>query len=167
MRLYFRMSLLQDIFTLSTVWKQFLACSMLTASKLPLLGCRAAAGRLQGLDDQLKGLKVHQEELGTQWNAEKDQMRSLQNIKEEIDRVNIEIQGAERDYDLNRAAELKYGTLLELQNKLNDTEKHLESQVGLSDSPVCRSWETRNAARKIGSDSLFTPSFPLLSFSMH
>ena len=94
-----------------------------------MLQCRAAAGRLQGLDDQLKGLKVSQEELGTQWNAEKDQMRSLQNIKEEIDRVNIEIQGAERDYDLNRAAELKYGTLLELQNKLTTTEKQLESQV--------------------------------------
>ena len=92
--------------------------------------CRAAAGRLQGLDDQLKGLKAKQEELGSQWNAEKDQMRSLQSIKEEIDRVNIEIQAAERDYDLNRAAELKYGTLLELQNKLNETEKTLESQVG-------------------------------------
>jgi len=56
-------------------------------------------------------------------------MRSLQSIKEEIDRVNIEIQSAERDYDLNRAAELKYGTLLDLQNKLNDTEKRLEKQV--------------------------------------
>ena len=74
---------------------------------------------------------MQQEKLGSQWNSEKDQMRSLQNIKEEIDRVNIEIQGAERDYDLNRAAELKYGTLLELQNKLTDTEKQLESQVGL------------------------------------
>lgn len=56
-------------------------------------------------------------------------MRSLQNIKEEIDRVNIEIQAAERDYDLNRAAELKYGTLLELQNKLNESERKLESQA--------------------------------------
>lgn len=74
-------------------------------------------------------MKGKQEELGSQWNSEKDQMRSLQNIKEEIDRVNIEIQGAERDYDLNRAAELKYGTLLELQNKLTEAEKTLESQV--------------------------------------
>lgn len=84
---------------------------------------------MQALDDQLKGLKAKQDKLGGQWNAEKDQMRNLQNIKEEIDRVNIEIQGAERDYDLNRAAELKYGTLLELQNKLTKTEKTLESQV--------------------------------------
>ena len=43
--------------------------------------------------------------------------------------VNLEIQSAERDYDLNRAAELKYGTLLELQRKLTETEERLEKQV--------------------------------------
>ena len=91
--------------------------------------CRGAAGRLKGLDDQLKGLKSQQDDLNAQWNAEKDQMRSLQGIKEEIDRVNLEIQSAERDYDLNRAAELKYGTLLELQKKLNETETRLETKV--------------------------------------
>ncbi len=41
----------------------------------------------------------------------------------------MEIQAAERDYDLNRAAELKYGTLLELQRKLTETEERLEKQV--------------------------------------
>ena len=56
-------------------------------------------------------------------------MRSLQGIKEEIDRVNLEIQSAERDYDLNRAAELKYGTLLDLQKKLSETERRLETKV--------------------------------------
>lgn len=91
--------------------------------------CRGAAGRLKGLDDQLKALKGQQEELTSQWNAEKDQMRSLQGIKEEIDRVNLEIQSAERDYDLNRAAELKYGTLLDLQKKLSETERRLENKV--------------------------------------
>ena len=92
---------------------------------------RAAAGRLKDLDDQLKGLKAKQADLTGQWNTEKDQMRSLQSIKEEIDRVNIEIQAAERDYDLNRAAELKYGTLLQLQKKLSETETQLETQVSI------------------------------------
>jgi hypothetical protein len=90
---------------------------------------RAAAGRLQGLDSQLKVLKKEQEEVGSRWRAEKDQMRNLQGIKAEIDRVNVEIQAAEREYDLNRAAELKYGTLLDLQNKLDETEKGLAKQV--------------------------------------
>ena len=49
--------------------------------------CRAAAGRLQGLDSQLETLKKEQEELNSQWRKEKDEMRSLQSIKEEIDRV--------------------------------------------------------------------------------
>ncbi len=44
-----------------------------------------------------------------------------------MDRVNIEIQQAERDYDLNRAAELKYGTVLELQKQLEAAEQELNS----------------------------------------
>ena len=59
-------------------------------------------------------------------------MERLQSIKEEIDRVNLEIQGAERDYDLNRAAELKYGTLLDLQRQLKGAEEALVQQVSLT-----------------------------------
>ena len=44
-------------------------------------------------------------------------------------RVNVEVQNAERDYDLNRAAELKYGTLIELQKQLKTAEAALEAQV--------------------------------------
>ena len=54
----------------------------------------------------------------------------LTRLKEEIERVNLEIQSAERDYDLNRAAELKYGTLLELQKQLKEAEEMLEKEVG-------------------------------------
>eukprot|EP00967_Tisochrysis_lutea_P155519 scaffold311484_cov18-Tisochrysis_lutea.AAC.1 len=42
----------------------------------------------------------------------------MQDLKEEIERVNLEIAAAEREYDLNRAAELKYGTSLELNKQL-------------------------------------------------
>ncbi len=50
-------------------------------------------------------------------------------MQNEIDRVNLEIQSAERDYDLNRAAELKYGTLLNLQKQLKEAEHVLETKV--------------------------------------
>lgn len=53
----------------------------------------------------------------------------LQNIKAEMDRVGLEIQNAERDYDLNHAAELKYGTLMQLQKQLSEAETALEAQV--------------------------------------
>ena len=75
------------------------------------------------------GIAGLQGNLTKQWRDEKDDMERLQSIKEEIDRVNLEIQGAERDYDLNRAAELKYGTLLDLQRQLKGAEEALEKQV--------------------------------------
>lgn len=47
----------------------------------------------------------------------------------QIERVNLEVQAAERDYDLNRAAELKYGTLLQLQKQLKEAEQDLERET--------------------------------------
>jgi ATP-dependent Clp protease ATP-binding subunit ClpB len=60
-----------------------------------------------------------------QWQSEKDTIDHIQSIKEDIDQVNIEVQQAERDYDLNRAAELKYGKLTELQRQLETAETQL------------------------------------------
>ena len=65
-------------------------------------------------------------------------MQRLQSIKNEIDRVNLEIQSAERDYDLNRAAELKYGTVLQLQKQLKEAEEALEKEA-VSISPTADS----------------------------
>ena len=67
--------------------------------------------------------------LNESWERERDEMKQLQNIKAEMDRVNLEIQNAERDYDLNHAAELKYGTLMQLQKQLSEAETALEAQV--------------------------------------
>ncbi|MGF1673752.1 MAG: AAA family ATPase, partial [Rivularia sp. (in: cyanobacteria)] len=54
-----------------------------------------------------------------------DVITKIQSVKEEIDRVNLEIQQAERDYDLNRAAELKYGKLTDLHRQLEAAETEL------------------------------------------
>lgn len=56
-------------------------------------------------------------------------MKQLQAIKGEMERVNLEIQSAEREYDLNRAAELKYGVLAGLQKQLQKAEDDLRQQV--------------------------------------
>lgn len=63
---------------------------------------RAAAARLAVLDAELQRLKEEQKRITEQWEAEKALMRRVQEIKEECDRVNLEIQQAERQYDLNR-----------------------------------------------------------------
>ncbi|MFB2978045.1 ATP-dependent chaperone ClpB [Microseira sp. BLCC-F43] len=86
---------------------------------------RASRERLERLEKELADLKEEQRTLNAQWQSEKDVIGQIQTIKEEIDRVNLEIQQAERNYDLNRAAELKYGKLIELQRRLEETEKHL------------------------------------------
>ncbi len=84
--------------------------------------------RLERLEKELANLKEEQSELNAQWQAEKDVIGQLNNLKEEIDRVNLEIQQAERDYDLNKAAELRYGKLTDLQRQIKDIENKLEEK---------------------------------------
>merc|ERR1719301_133744 len=88
---------------------------------------RATQGRLGALKAELAQQKEAQAALNAQWLREKDEMRAIQDVKEEIEQVNIELQTAERDYDLNWAAELKYGSLRELQDKLRQVEEELEA----------------------------------------
>jgi ATP-dependent Clp protease ATP-binding subunit ClpB len=85
----------------------------------------ASKERLERLEKELADLKEEQQALNAQWQAEKDVITAIQSLKEEIDRVNIEIQQAERNYDLNRAAELKYGKLTDLQRQLQEAETNL------------------------------------------
>jgi ATP-dependent Clp protease ATP-binding subunit ClpB len=85
----------------------------------------AARERLQKIEKELADLKEEQRAFTAQWQSEKDIITDIQTIKEEIDKVNIEIQQSERDYDLNRAAELKYGKLIELHRKLEAAEVKL------------------------------------------
>jgi ATP-dependent Clp protease ATP-binding subunit ClpB len=85
----------------------------------------ASRERLERLEKELADLKEDQYTLKAQWQSEKDIITKIQSVKEEIDRVNLEIQQAERDYDLNRAAELKYGKLTYLHRQLGEIEKEL------------------------------------------
>ncbi|NET48947.1 MAG: ATP-dependent chaperone ClpB [Merismopedia sp. SIO2A8] len=86
----------------------------------------ASRDRLSKLEEELANLKERKSELSAQWQAEKGVIDQLQEIKEAIDKVNIEIEQAERDYDLNRAAELKYGKLTDLQRQVVQVEAQLQ-----------------------------------------
>jgi ATP-dependent Clp protease ATP-binding subunit ClpB len=81
--------------------------------------------RLERIEKELADLKETQSALNAQWQSEKDIISEIQKLKEEIDRVNLEVQQAERDYDLNRAAELKYGKSTDLQRQLQQSESKL------------------------------------------
>ncbi|WP_373545288.1 ATP-dependent chaperone ClpB [Chamaesiphon sp.] len=85
----------------------------------------SARERLQKIEKELADLKEEQRALTAQWQSEKDIITDIQTIKEQIDAINIEIQQAERNYDLNLAAELKYGKLIELHRQLETAELKL------------------------------------------
>ena len=85
----------------------------------------ASRDRSNRLERELADLKEEQSLLNAQWQSEKKVIAQFSELKEEIDRVNLEIQQAERDYDLSKAAELKYGTLADLNRQLQEAEANL------------------------------------------
>jgi ATP-dependent Clp protease ATP-binding subunit ClpB len=66
----------------------------------------------------------------TQWDREKKAIESLRSIKGEIEHTKLDIENAERDYDLNKAAELRYGKLAQLENELNKREEEIDQAAG-------------------------------------
>ena len=82
--------------------------------------------RLAKIERELAEWKEKQAKLNADWQAQKQASTTINKIKEEIERVNVEIQQAERNYDLNRAAELKYGRLTTLQRQLEQAETRLQ-----------------------------------------
>jgi ATP-dependent Clp protease ATP-binding subunit ClpB len=84
--------------------------------------------RLQKIQDQLAALKSDSDVLKAQWQVEKQAIGRLRDLKKEIEDVKLAIEQAERDYDLNRMAELKYGKLNDLTRKLAAEEENLASK---------------------------------------
>ncbi len=81
--------------------------------------------RLQKLEQDLVDLKGRGDALKAQWQAEKDTVQRLRTLRKQIESTKIQIERAERDYDLNRAAELKYGQLTELETAIKKEEEAL------------------------------------------
>lgn len=74
--------------------------------------------RLAKLNEELAKLRKENDELVKRWDAEKASVARVREVKKEIDAVKNQMEQAERDYDLNKMAELKYGRLPELQKEL-------------------------------------------------
>jgi ATP-dependent Clp protease ATP-binding subunit ClpB len=92
----------------------------------------ASQERLAKLEQELADLKAQADELKGQWQAEKDSVQRLRGIREQIEQTKIEIEQAERQYDLNRAAELRYGRLAGLERELQADEARLTAEQGPS-----------------------------------
>ncbi len=91
----------------------------------------ASQERLQKLESELSELRIHQGVLREQWESEKSSIDAVRHIKERIEQTKIAIEQAERAYDLNRVAELKYSTLHSLEKELQETENKDEGKPSI------------------------------------
>ncbi len=85
----------------------------------------ASRERLAKLEKELADHKATSDALQAQWQAEKEAVQQLRSLRQEMERTKIDIEKAEREYDLNRAAELRYGRLNELQERLKSAQAAL------------------------------------------
>ncbi|BAZ44408.1 ATP-dependent Clp protease, ATP-binding subunit [Chondrocystis sp. NIES-4102] len=81
--------------------------------------------RLEKLEKELADFKEEQTEINAQWQSEKEVIDQIRTLKDDINSVNVEIEQAERAYDLNRAAELRFGKLTQLQKQVGEIEQKL------------------------------------------
>ncbi len=82
--------------------------------------------RLAALQKELAAMRDQFKEMSAKWENEKTAINKVQKLREDIEQTNAAIDKAEREYDLNRAAELKYGKLPALQKELAEEEKKAE-----------------------------------------
>ena len=82
---------------------------------------------LEEIQKELAEMRDQFATLKAKWENEKDAIGVVQKLREQIEDVNAEIEAAERKYDLNKAAELKYGKLPQLQKELEEKEREADA----------------------------------------
>jgi ATP-dependent Clp protease ATP-binding subunit ClpB len=90
----------------------------------------ASRERLARIEKELADLKSEADALKAQWQAEKDAVQRLRSLREQLEQTRHEIELAERQYDLNKAAELKYGKLIGLERQIEQEQAALEGKQG-------------------------------------
>lgn len=89
---------------------------------------------LEEIQKELADMRAEFNEMKAKWENEKNAISKVQKLREELEKVNLEIEKAQRSYDLNKAAELKYGKLPQLQKELEEEERiaeHVENSKSL------------------------------------
>ncbi len=89
---------------------------------------KLSLSHLADIQKELAELQDKFNQMNAKLKKEKENINNVQLIKEQISQVNAEIEKAQREYDLNRAAELKYTKLISLQKELENAEKLVESE---------------------------------------
>jgi ATP-dependent Clp protease ATP-binding subunit ClpB len=90
----------------------------------------ASVARRQGIEREMADLREQFGAMNAEWQAEKDAIDAINAIREQLEEANREVERAEREADLQRAAELRYGLIPELEGKLADAERSADSGGG-------------------------------------
>ena len=94
--------------------------------------------RLELITTELALLTKNQIEVTKKWKQEKGSIEEISTLKEDIEKVQLEIEKAKRNYDLNRAAELEYGTLVNYQQNLKSKELNLKNSSQNAEKSLLR-----------------------------
>jgi ATP-dependent Clp protease ATP-binding subunit ClpB len=86
--------------------------------------------RLKRIERELGDLKTQSAALQAQWTTEKEGVQKVRNLREQLEQVKVDIAQAERAYDLNKAAELKYGRQTELERQLTAEQQSASGKAG-------------------------------------
>ncbi|MFY9399690.1 MAG: ATP-dependent chaperone ClpB [Desulfomonilia bacterium] len=86
---------------------------------------KASQARLEELRKELADLKELSDSMKARWEEEKRSVHGVVALREELEQVRMQVEKAEREYDLNKAAELRYGRLPELERRLAEAERKL------------------------------------------
>lgn len=111
---------------------------------------KLSQAHLQEVQQELSEMRDQFHEMKAKWENEKDAISKVQKLREELEQVNADIERAERDYDLNRAAELKYGRLPVLQKQLEEEEALAEQQKESKNSLLRDKVTEEEIARIVG-----------------
>ena len=108
---------------------------------------KASKERLKNLRRELADLKAHADAMRALWEGEKEAIEEVRELREEIEQVRQKVEVAEREYDLNRAAQLKYGELAALEQRLAAAEEKMAANQ--SENSLLREEVTDNEIAEI------------------
>ncbi|MEG2258911.1 MAG: AAA family ATPase, partial [Oscillospiraceae bacterium] len=91
---------------------------------------KLALERLAETQKELAEMREQFKSMKAQWDNEKGSIQKVQKLREQLESINAQIEKAEREYDLNKAAELKYGELPRIQKELEESEKAANEMNG-------------------------------------
>ncbi|MBD5139332.1 MAG: ATP-dependent chaperone ClpB [Ruminococcus sp.] len=111
---------------------------------------KLAAEELAEIQRELSEMRAEFSEMKARWENEKTSITRLQKLREDIEQTNADISAAERNYDLNKAAELKYGKLPALKKELEEAEDAAEKQKEKANSLLRDKVTDEEIARIVG-----------------